>query len=145
MQITEGGEAVAKWLEDKLLVSLRQTNTQAENLNIILAAKDSEDHIVGGLVASTSYGWLLIKVLWVESNCRGSGIGQSLVEEAELTSLTRGCHGAWLDTSNAAAYEFYLRLGYETFGELCNSNDQSPAGHRRWFMKKSLNLHPQTA
>lgn len=138
LQITECGEAIAEWLEEKLLISLKDTNTQAENSNIILAVKDSEDQIIGGLVASTSYGWLLVKILWVERNCRGSGIGGSLIEHAELSAFTRGCHGAWLDTSSADAHEFYLSIGYETFGELRNCDEQSPPGHHRWFMKKSL-------
>lgn len=140
VRIAECDIAVAEWLEDKLLSSLKDTNTQAENLNIILAAKESEDQIVGGLVASTSYGWLLVKILWVESECRGSGIGRSLMEHAELSAFSRGCHGAWLDTSSADAQKFYLSLGYEIFGELRNCDDQLPSGHHRWFMKKSLCL-----
>ena len=140
MIIAECGDEVAEWLEEKLLISLADTNAQAENSNIILAARESEDQIIGGLVSSTSYGWLLVKILWVEMNCRGSGVGRSLMEHAELSAMTRGCHGAWLDTSSAAAHKVYMSLGYETFGELHNHDEQHPSGHQRWFMKKLLRL-----
>lgn len=138
MKIVEGDEAVADWLEEKLLNTLKNTNTQAENSNLVLAAKTPEDQIVGGLVASTSYGWLLIKILWVDSHHRGSGMGRSLMKHAEQCAMTRHCHSAWLDTSNADAYKFYVSIGYETFGELSNDHGQIPSGHHRWFMKKSL-------
>lgn len=138
MKIDECGVEVAEWLEAKLLSSLRATNSQAQNSNVILAVKDSEDRIVGGLVASTSYGWLLVKILWIDERNRRSGIGRALMEHAELSASSLGCHGAWLDTSSPQAYKFYLELGFETFGQLHNQIDQDPPGHQRWFMKKSL-------
>lgn len=140
MQITECGEEVAIWLEEKLLVSLGETNIQGENSSIVLAARHADRQIMGGLVGSTSYGWLLVKILWVDSQWRGSGIGRSLMKHAEFSAVTRGCHGAWLDTSSAEAHKFYSSLGYDMFGELQNRDEQSPAGHRRWFMKKLFEL-----
>ncbi len=141
MKITNGSHAEAKWLEEKLLISLGEANTQATNSQIILTATESEDRIIGGLVASTSYGWLLVKILWVDKEFRSKRIGRALIERAELSALTSGCHGAWLDTSSAAAHIFYSQLGYETFGELHNNDDQNPPGHQRWFMKKTLSKH----
>ncbi|MFK7993950.1 MAG: GNAT family N-acetyltransferase [Granulosicoccus sp.] len=139
MKIVESGEEIAVYLEEKLLSSLRAENTQAKNSNIVLSARDSDDQIIGGLVASTSYSWLLIKILWVEKHHRGAGIGRSLMERAETSARTIGCHSAWLDTSSSDSCIFYLKLGYMTFAELKNSADQAPPGHERWFMKKSLN------
>ena len=89
-------------------------------------------------MASTSYSWLLIKILWVEESHRNSGIGQQLMEAAQAKGRTLNCHSAWLDTSSPKAYLFYARLGYEVFGQLENDATQSPPAHRRWFMKKSI-------
>lgn len=138
VQITECSEEVASWLEEKLLLSLGDTNEQGENSSMRLAATKSEDQIIGGLVASTAYGWLLVKILWVDSRWRGSGIGSSLMRHAEGVAVARGCHGVWLDTSSSDAYKFYLSLGFEVFGELQNNKGHTPVGHQRWFMKKLL-------
>lgn len=138
MKIHESNNAVATWLEMKLLSALQNTNTQAENSTITLAARNSEDQIVGGLVASTSYGWLLVKILWVDNEHQRSGIGRSLMKQVESSALARGCHSAWLDTSSADARKFYFALGYEIFGELQNHDEQWPPGHHRWFMRKAL-------
>ena len=93
---------------------------------------------MAGLTASTSYGWLLIKTLWVHEDQRGTGLGRQLVEAAEKKAQDLGCANAWLDTSNPAAHGFYRALGYEAFGVLENDQYTTPTGHRRWFMKKRL-------
>ncbi|MFK7859756.1 MAG: GNAT family N-acetyltransferase [Granulosicoccus sp.] len=138
IQIVECDEEITTWLEEKLLHSLREINSQTENSNIILTARHSKDRIAGGLIASTSYGWLLVKILWVDEIFRGSGIGQSLMQRAESSALKLGCHSAWLDTSSSVAHGFYLKSGYEVFGQLHNQGNQNPPGHQRWFMKKTL-------
>jgi GNAT superfamily N-acetyltransferase len=90
------------------------------------------------LVGSTSYGWLLVKMLWVAEELRGQGFGARLMTQAEIIARSRGCHGAWLDTSSARAERFYTRLGYEPFGILINGPGQQPQGHRRAFLAKRL-------
>ena len=62
------------------------------------------------------------------------------MQRAEQKGIELGCRGAWLDTSNPNAMDFYLKLGYEMFGLLSNIEDQQPENHKRWFMKKSLLL-----
>ncbi|WP_305986933.1 GNAT family N-acetyltransferase [Roseibium sp. MMSF_3544] len=130
--------AIADAIEDRLLQSLAKENTQSLNEDFVLKATDENARLLGGLRASTSYHWLLIKTLWVEESVRGSGLGSRLVELAEIEARRLGCHGAWLDTSNEAAHKFYLDLGYNDFGVLANRPDQALPGHRRWFMQKHL-------
>ncbi|WP_299860562.1 GNAT family N-acetyltransferase [uncultured Hoeflea sp.] len=125
-------------IEQNLLQALTELNAQSTNTTIVLTARDADGKIVGGVSGSTSYGWFLVKLLWVSNQLRGTGIGKRLILEAEEYSRKRGCHGAWLDTSNPQAREFYLRLGYSDFGVLGNGQDKQPVGHKRWFMKKSL-------
>ena len=129
---------VAAILESELLESLRDRLPQSLNTGFVLSAKNTSRAIIGGITASTSYSWLLIKLLWVDEDYRHLGIGQSLMKQCEAKGVELGCHSAWLDTSNPDAKSFYLELGYETFGELANSEQQDPPDHHRWFMKKEL-------
>lgn len=138
VMIVDGTPVQANFLEQQLLTNLRQNLPQAENSSLVLAARTADDQIIGGLVGGTSYNWLLVKILWVQDAFQRQGIGRDLMQQAEARARTLGCHGAWLDTSNPAALSFYLRLGYEVFGELGNTTDQFPSGHRRWIMRKML-------
>ncbi len=135
-----GAEAqqISAQVERELLSALADANQQAENSNIVLSARDDDGELIGGITASTSYGWLLIKTLWVREKHRGTGIGRVLVEKIENAGRQADCHAAWLDTSNLEARSFYTGLGYEVFGTLENAEWQSPPSHKRWFMKKDL-------
>lgn len=138
IRIEAGDEIAGREIELNLLNSLSQTLAQSNNSSFVLTARDSLDLIIAGLTASTSYGWLLVKVLWVNDKYRGHGMGRALMNKAELKARQSGCHGAWLDTSNPDAMLFYQSLGYTSFGQLNNSSSQYPPGHSRWFMKKEF-------
>lgn len=129
---------VASAIETALLASLAKSNTQAENDTFVLVHKGESGALAGGVTASTSYGWLLIKTLWVDEMQRGGGLGKQLVLAAEGRGRETGCHSAWLDTSSETARSFYSHLGYTDFGVLANEADQPPSDHCRWFMKKAL-------
>jgi GNAT superfamily N-acetyltransferase len=130
--------ALANEVERKLLEALRQNVPPSDGKPLTLAARDLLGSMVGGLVGSTSYGWLLVKMLWVAEELRGQGFGAGLMAQAETIALSRGCHGAWLDTSSARATRFYTKLGYEPFGVLTNGPGDQPQGHRRAFLAKRL-------
>jgi len=136
--ILEDDLEAARQIETELLKSLRATLEQSENLSFVLSARDPHGALAGGLTAFASYGWLLVKTLWVSDDFRNHGLGRSLMARAEKKAKALGCHSVWLDTSNPDAMRFYAKLGYETFGQLANSEEQHPSGHRRWFMKKQL-------
>ena len=101
-------------------------------LNVLL--KDRDERVQGGLCGRTGYGWLTIELLFLPARLRGKGVGRSIVVQAEHEAQNRGCHHAWLDTHEFQARGFYEKLGYACFGEL----PDFPAGHRRFFMSKSL-------
>ncbi|MEO1250227.1 MAG: GNAT family N-acetyltransferase [Pseudomonadota bacterium] len=136
--IAEGDPNDAAAIEGELLRSLRSALPQSENTSIVLIIDNGSDGLVGGLTASTSYGWMLVKTLWIAESERGKGYARALMRNAEERARALGCHGAWLDTSNPAARRFYAQLGYQSFGQLENADGQHPPSHRRWFMKKHL-------
>ena len=134
---------IAEDIEHRLIEALRQDVPPSDGKPLTVLAREGAA-LVGGLIGSTSYGWLLVKMLWVAEGARGCGFGATLVAEAEARE--RGCHGAWLDTSNSRAERFYARLGYEPFGVLQkNAPAEHPHGHRRAFLRKPLRpAHPDS-
>lgn len=131
--------ALAEMIEKRLTESLRQNvpPNDAEPLNLVARATTGTK-IVGGLIGTTSYGWLLVKMLWVTQGMRGYGLGSRLMAHAEALAQAKGCHAAWLDTSSRNAERFYIRLGYAPFGILENRDGERPPGHRRAFLAKRL-------
>lgn len=127
---------IAEEVERHLLDALRGNTPPSDYAPLTLVARDSDGRLVGGLVGGTSYGWLLVKILWVAEPQRGQGLGARLMAQAEGAAQARGCHGAWLDTSSARAEGFYRRLGYAPFGALENQPGERPQGHRRAFLAK---------
>ncbi len=137
-KIVAGDENSSREIETELLKSLRSHLAQSTNTGFSLEIRDDSHQLIGGLTASTSYGWLLVKTLWVKDEYRGTGLGRSLMAAAEGKAVELECHSIWLDTSSPDALHFYQTLGYEVFGEIGNTPEQYPPEHRRWFMKKSL-------
>jgi predicted N-acetyltransferase YhbS len=123
-------------LERNLLDALRSNTPPSDYASLTLAARDGAGRLVGGLAGGTSYGWLLVKILWVAEDRRGHGLGARLMVEGEQVAQARGCHGAWLDTSSRRAEAFYRRLGYAPFGVLENQAGDHAHGHRRAFLAK---------
>ena len=101
-------------------------------LNLFL--RDENNVIVGGMLAVTLWQWMHVDILWFEEKYRNQGFGRKLMSAAEQKATERGCKFAFLDTWDFQAKEFYLKLGYEIFGELPNF----PNGHSRYFLKKNL-------
>jgi len=90
--------------------------------------------LLAGLTGATYWGWLHIKLLWVDKSQRGKGIGKQLMLAAEKEAIQRGCHAAMLDTLSFQAQDFYHKLGYTVFGQL----EDFPIGHQRIYLQKQL-------
>ena len=125
---------------DQLLKPLVEFNshhtaTIAEwpHLGIVLRQPETEE-IVGGLYGFDELNWLFVKYLVVPEALRGKGLGRQLMGEAERIARERGYLGIFLDTYDFQAKPFYLKLGYEQFGEL-EGDDRTP---RRFFLRKVL-------
>ena len=101
---------------------------------LMIAAYDENNLLMGGIKGHTHRGWLYVGWLWVSDKNRKTGLGSQLMKLAEQEAKNRGCHSSYLNTYSFQALEFYKKHGYEVFGEL---ND-FPKGHRRIFLKKNL-------
>ncbi|HKA28169.1 MAG TPA: GNAT family N-acetyltransferase [Candidatus Binatia bacterium] len=102
---------------------------------IAIFLRDEQDRIRGGVLGDFWAGWLHVKFLWVDEDCRRHGWGAKLLEAAESVARERGCGNVHLDTfSFQAGSDFYRRFGYEVFGVL----DEYPAGYSHYFMRKRL-------
>ena len=95
---------------------------------------DRRHKIVRQALGRTSFDWLQIELLFVPAALRGQAIGRGLMAEAERIAVTRGCHGAWLDTFSFQARGFYEALGYELLATL----PDHPRGEARHFLRKLL-------
>ena len=101
---------------------------------LAIFVRDDAGSIRGGLLGETFWQWLHISIVWVNESSRGQGLGTRLLALAEEEGLKRGCISAFLDSLSFQAPDFYLKRGYEIWGEL----KDLPAGHRRIFLQKKL-------
>ena len=101
---------------------------------LAILIKDDAGKTIGGLWGTSMFRWLVIELLFVPEQCRGEGLGTTIMAEAERIARERGCIGIWLDTYSFQAPHFYERLGFQTFGTL----EGQPPGERRLFMQKAL-------
>ncbi len=83
--------------------------------------------LVGGLVGKTFYNWLYVDLVWVQEECRRSGIGSRVMKAAERRARERKLNGIYLWTESWQAPLFYTKLGYTQFVEFKNC----PPGHSR--------------
>ena len=80
------------------------------------------------------WGVLYIDVIFVDEEFRGQKLGAKLLDQVEEEARLMGASLSHLDTFDFQAKDFYLKQGYEIFGEL---ND-CPPGHTRFYLKKIL-------
>lgn len=93
-----------------------------------------DETIVAGISGYTAWGWLYVQWLWIAESHRGRGLAGTMLAEAEVEAVRRGCHGAYIDTFNPEALRVYMKAGYAVFGAL----PDFPAGRTRSFLSKSL-------
>ena len=138
--IEESPGAEVRAMIDRGLDAFNDTKAGPPNArDLWVMARGTGGSVQGGLKGRTYYGWLFIDWLWVSPACRGTGIGAGLLAAAEKEALRRGCIGAYVDTFNFQAPEFYVRQGYEEFGRI----DDFPPGHACVWLKKRLKT-PET-
>ena len=116
----------------ELFRNVRRGPEAPRPINIIL--RDSGGRAIGGLSASTYWGWLDIEDFYIPDIYRGRGLGTAILREAESIARNRGCTAAQLTTYEFQARSFYERHGWKTVGRL----DGYPPGSTYWWMRKDL-------
>jgi len=105
---------------------------KAQSLCFVLKAPDQE--IVGGVIGATYWDWFHLDLMWIKEEFRGRGYGHRLLTLAEDEARRRGAKHVHLDTFSFQAPGFYVKYGYQVFGEL----QDFPAGHQRYFLTKQI-------
>ena len=127
-------EAIRRAIVEPLIQYNLAKSGRHDSRPLVLAIEDDRGAVIGGLWGRTAFDWLFVELLFVPEPLRGRGVGAGLMSRAEAEAVTRGCHGAWLDTFEFQARGFYERLGYQCFGQL----PDYPVGSARYFMRKML-------
>lgn len=105
-----------------------------DSVSFAWVVRDAAGEMVGGLAAEARYGWLHIRLLWVNAERRGDGAGSALLDAAERTARDRGLLGLLTDTSSFQAPAFYTRRGFAVVGEV----PELPPGHTTYYLAKRL-------
>jgi GNAT superfamily N-acetyltransferase len=91
----------------------------AKSHTLALLLKDpASEELIGGLWGRSLWGSLFIDIMFVPEALRGTGVGTSLMRQAEKEAIRRGCRDIWTDTYAFQARPFYERLGFVVFGRL---------------------------
>lgn len=91
--------------------------------------------IAGGLVAKQTYESLYIQLLAVEPAYRGQRVGCHLLEAIEQIAKDQDLIQITLTTKSYQALDFYVKYGYEVFGEVA---DLPMRGVTKYYLKKRL-------
>lgn len=135
IELADGADDSAK---AAILAALKGYNLQrfgpAEWKELVIALKDNDGAVIGGLSGHTARGWLYTALLFIPQELRGQGLGPKLLGMAEDEARKRGCTGAYIDTMSPDALTLYQKCGYEIFGAI---GDFGP-DYAMTYLKKSL-------
>jgi len=99
----------------------------------VLARAPDTGEVVGGLIGRTTLGLLFVELLYLPAEYRGSGLGAQLLAAAEQEAVNRGCRAGVVYTISFQAPDFYVKQGWQVFGEVPTDN-----GISRIFLSKAL-------
>jgi GNAT superfamily N-acetyltransferase len=101
---------------------------------VALMLRSPEGTQSGGLWGRIAYDWLFVEYLSLPPALQRTGLGSALMAQAEDIARQHNCVGVWLDTFAFQSLPFYLKLGYQQFGQI----DDHPRGYPRYFLQKRL-------
>lgn len=103
-------------------------------LRVTVTAQNETGEIIGGVYGEIYWNWLHGKALWVSEDYQKLGLGAKLLQSLENMAKAKGLGGLHLETSGFQALDFYLKYGYEVFGQLENK----PQGYTWYYLKKEF-------
>ena len=96
---------------------------------------NENDEIMGGVQGNyDNFSWLWIDSLWVSESLRGQGFGIKLLNKIETIAIENGSKNSHLTSFSYQVSDFYIKQGYEIFGEIKNYNKE----HSRCWLRKQL-------
>jgi ribosomal protein S18 acetylase RimI-like enzyme len=103
-----------------------------EYARLAVVVRNEDGDVIGGLCGELLWDWFHVQCLWVDEGLRDRGVGTKLVRMAEDAAISKGIDNIHLETTSFQALDFYLKNGYEVFGQL----EGKPAGHTWYYLKK---------
>jgi len=95
---------------------------------------DRDGARVGAVAGYTWGGICELRQVWVREDCRGQGLGSTLIQAAIFEARRRGCSYIFLSTYDFQAPAFYRRFDFEQIAEI----KDKPLGHTEFIFRKSL-------
>ena len=105
-----------------------------DEMKFSVFARNDENEIIGGLRAICYWNTLHIELLWLDENYRGTGMGTTLLERAEVFARKSRYENALVETTSWQAKPFYEKHGYQ----LQNTINDRPKGHKSYYLSKIL-------
>jgi GNAT superfamily N-acetyltransferase len=112
----------------------REARKPGASTPLFIMLKNGSGQVVGGLSASTYWGWLDVDDFYLPEEYRRQGIGTSLLRTAESIAIDRGCTWCVLSTFGFQARGFYEKQGYYVTGRL----EDYPPGSTYYWMRKDF-------
>jgi GNAT superfamily N-acetyltransferase len=100
----------------------------------VIRVQNREGDVVGGAIVYTYWGWLEIRLLALEKEVRGQGIGRQLMTLIEEQAREQGCTRIRTESFEQEAFGFYQKLGYQIVGRLVDY----PEGYNYCWLRKDL-------
>lgn len=97
-------------------------------------ARNDFNRVIGGVRCTCYWNTLHIELLWLSEECRGQGIGNKLIKQAEVFAIENGYEKAFVETTSWQAKPFYEKAGYEHVAIL----PDRPKGHASHYLTKAL-------
>jgi GNAT superfamily N-acetyltransferase len=122
--------AIASGLDE---FNLAKTGVTDRRTLAVLARDPGTGNVVGGLTGRTSLGLWFVDLLHLPPEHRGAGLGGRLLRAGEAEAVRRGCTAGVVYTINFQAPGFYVKHGWQVFGEVPSGD-----GVSRIFLSKVL-------
>ena len=126
----------AKAISDGIIDFNRHTvglEPYEDEIKFSIFVKDN-DKVVGGLRAICYWNTLHIELLWLDQSCRGQGVGEKVIKQAEQFAKENGYEKSFVETTSWQAKPFYEKMNYQ----LQYSIKDRPKGHDSFYLIKEL-------